>query len=80
MLFGEDRNGKVFGYIIKNKAHVLQKFKEFKVLIKNEICQRIKCLKSVSDKEFTKNEQELFLQNHRIHLKTLFYMLLNEMA
>ena len=58
--FINDYSRNTWIYFLKNKSEVLEKFKEFKCLIQNQLEKRIKTLRKDNGREYTSKEFESF--------------------
>ena len=63
MLFIDDFTRMCWVTFLKEKSEAFQKFKAFKILVENEIGEKLKCLRSDNGGEFTSREFNLFCEN-----------------
>lgn len=54
--FIDDHSRKIFIYLMKNKYEVIDKFKEFKEMVENQLERKIKILRSDNGTEYLNNE------------------------
>ena len=66
MLFIDDFTRMCWVSFLKEKSEAFQKFKAFKILVENEIREKIKCLRYDNGGEVTSGEFNLFCENHGI--------------
>ncbi len=59
--FIDDFSRKTHVYFLKPKGEVFEKFKQYKVLVENEIGHKIKVLQSDNGAEFVSNKFDAFL-------------------
>ena len=66
VLFVDDFSRKVWVYVLKRKADVLNTFKQFKVMIEKRTNRTIKCLRTDNGSEFTSSEFEKYCKGEGI--------------
>lgn len=66
LTFVDDYSRKVYVYILCNKYEALEKFKEFKNQVENELNKKIKILRSDNGKEYINNSFDKFLKDSGI--------------
>ena len=66
MLFIDDFTRMCWVSFLKEKSEAFQKFKAFKIIVENEIGEKLKCLRYNNGGEFTSGEFNLFCENHGI--------------
>ena len=74
IIFIDDKTRMTFISFIKTKNEVFEKFKDFKALVENQQCKRIKRLRSDNGGEYTSKKFEDYLKECGIqHEKTIPY-------
>jgi len=66
MLLIDDYSWMMWVAFLKEKIEALDKFKVFKVMVENEIGEKLKCLRSDKGREFTSHEFDAFCEKHGI--------------
>jgi transposase InsO family protein len=64
--FIDDRSRYTKIYLLKNKAEIFSKFKQYKIKLENQTRKMITMLRSDNGREYKPNEFNLFCQNHGI--------------
>lgn len=64
--FIDDYSRKVYVYFMENKAEVLEKFKEYKNRVENELNAKIKCLRSDNGTEYINRAFDIYLKSSGI--------------
>lgn len=74
LTFTDDFSRKTFGYLLKTKDQVFEKFIEFKILVENQTNLKIKKVRSDNGKEYMSKKFEFFFRKNGIlHEKTIPY-------
>ena len=74
LTFIDDKSRKVFCYFLKSKSEVLERFKNFKAFVENDVGKRIKVLRSDNGGEYCSLEFKSFCESHGIlHQKSAPY-------
>lgn len=74
LMFTDDHSRKTFGYVIKSKKQVLEKFIEFKTLVENQTNLRIKKIRTDNGLEYCNYPFENYLKKYGIiHETTVPY-------
>lgn len=72
--FIDDHSRKVFIYLMKQKSEVIQKFKEFKNMVENQVDSKIKIIRSDNGMEYCSAEFDNYcIQNGIVHQRTNVY-------
>ena len=66
MLFIDDFTRMAWVFFLKEKSKDFNKFTAFKVLVENEIEEKIKCLRSENGGDFTSKYFDIFYETHGI--------------
>lgn len=70
VIFIDDFTRYTFIYLLKSKNEVLEKFKQFKTMIENQLDHKIKAFRSDNGTEFTNNAFKQFCTSNGIRLET----------
>lgn len=64
--FTDDHSRKAFGYFIKEKAEIMSKFIDFKVMVEKQTGKVIKCLRSDNGGEYVNSRFDTYLRKEGI--------------